>query len=259
MRNNIAVLHYGISNISDKWAFSLNHTTFIDRVYYIYEEGAGYIENGKKHYFIKNHIYIINHSARIEFFAENYNFYHAYIDYTSADTQGYDKVIDIAFGENPLIKADMESILYILSEDIKNRKSVGKLFPYNERLVMALETILYDTQKIYGKKNVENTLVSRALLYIHSHYGSEISVQDIAESEHISKNHFTRIFTKETGMTPYYYIKEYRFNIAVSMIENGASIGEASVGCGFLSAAAFSNSFKKRFGFSPKKLIEKEN
>ena len=259
MKNNIAVLHYGKSNITDKWAFSLSQTTFIDRLYYIYEEGAGYIENGKKHNFIKNHIYIINHSAQIEFFAENCDFYHAYIDYTSADTQGYDRVIEIAICENHLIKADVDAILCILSEDMEKRKSVGKLFPYNERLVMALETILYDVQKIYGKKNVENTAVSRALLYIHSHFGEEISVNDIAKSEHISKNHFSRIFSKETGMTPYSYIREYRFNIAVSMLENGMSIGETALGCGFLSSAAFSNSFKKRFGFPPKKLIEKEN
>ena len=45
--------------------------------------------------------------------------------------------------------------------------------------------------------------------------------------------------------------------MAISMIEKGVTIAEASAKCGFLSISAFSNSFKKRFGFSPGKLIHR--
>jgi len=258
MEKQFDILHYGISHVSEEWAFSLSRTSFIDRIYYILQDGAGYIEKGVKKYFIKNHIYIINHSADIKYFVDDYKFCHAFIDYTSADLVGYDHVLDIFPQCGEILKADADAMLcYLGSDEVENKKK-GSFHPYSKRLMMILESILLDVEELYQTVTVEKSVISDAVRYIHKNYDKLISVDNLAKSVHLSKNQFSRLFLNTTGKTPYQYIKEYRFDMAISMIEKGMTIAETSAKCGFLSTSAFSNSFKKSFGFSPGKLIHKK-
>ena len=251
MEEQYQILHYGMSGIDEKWAFSLNHGSFVDRIYYIIEEGAGYIENGVRHHFIKNHFYIINHSVDIQYFAENYNFNHAFIDYVSSDLIGYGGVIEIFPEEGTILKADADALKCFFEKDKINRKSVGAFFPYNERLMMILKSIIYDVNELYPAQKVENSIVADSVRYIHKHYFENISAEGLAKRVHLSRNQFSRIFLKTTNLTPYQYIKEYRFQMALAMLKRGLLVGEIAQKCGFLSTSAFSNSFKKRFGFPP--------
>ncbi|MBQ4087033.1 MAG: helix-turn-helix domain-containing protein [Clostridia bacterium] len=45
------------------------------------------------------------------------------------------------------------------------------------------------------------------------------------------------------------------YGMAISMLNAGTSVNDVSEKCGFLSASAFSNSFKKNFGYSPTKML----
>lgn len=258
MEKQFDILHYGISNVTEEWAFSLSKTNFTDRIYYIVEEGAGYIEEGVKKYFIKNHLYIINHSADIKYFVDDYKFCHAFIDYTSSDLSGYDRVLDIFPQNGEILKADTDAMMCFLGNSEVENKKKGSFHPYSKRLMLILESILSDVEELYHTVTVEKPVISDAVRYIHKNYDKIIYVNNLAKSVHLSKNQFTRLFFKTTGKTPYQYIKEYRFDMAIAMIEKGATIAEASAKCGFLSISAFSNSFKKRFGFSPGKLIHKK-
>ena len=44
------------------------------------------------------------------------------------------------------------------------------------------------------------------------------------------------------------------FDIALNLLHGGSSITEVAEKVGFLSVSAFSNSFKKKFGFPPTKI-----
>lgn len=257
MEKQFDILHYGISHVSKEWSFSLSQTNFTDRIYYILHEGAGYIEDGVKKDFIKNHLYIINHSAGIKYFVDDYKFCHAFIDYTSTDLSGYDHVLDIFPQNGDILKADADTMLCYLGNSKVEEKKKGSFHPYSKRLMMILESILLDVEELYETVTVEKSVISDAVRYIHKYFYEPISVNNLAKSVHLSKNQFSRLFLKTTGKTPYQYIKEYRFDMAISMIEKGVTIAEASAKCGFFSISAFSNSFKKRFGFSPGKLIHR--
>lgn len=251
MEQQLTILHYGKSGVTEDWAFMLNQTSFVDRVYYILEEGAGYAVNNEKHYFIKNHFYIINHSADIKYFVDDYNFNHAFIDYTSTDLRGYSDVIDICPEEGTMLRADAEAMKCFFKTDMSDRKRAGGFFPYNERLMMILKAIIYDVNELYPAEVTETSVVADSVRYIHEHYAENISAEGLAQRAHLSRNQFSRVFLKTTALTPYQYIKEYRFDVALSMLEKGIPVGEVAQNCGFLSTSAFSNSFKKRFGFSP--------
>ncbi len=256
MEKDYTILHYGISGVYEKWALSLNKASLVDRVYYILEEGAGYIAHGRKNYFIKNHVYIINHNADIEYFAEDFGFRHAFIDYMSEGAEGYGEVLEIPLQNNPLIKCDVETMLCFLETD-KGRNEEAAIFPYSERLLLILRSILCDAGELFETAAVKNPIAAAALKYIHENFTEEISIKTLAEKAHLSRNQFSRIFLRYTGFTPYQYIKEYRLNMALAMLRKGISVGEVAQKCAFLSTSAFSSSFKKKFGESPNGFIAK--
>jgi len=254
MEREYNILHYGISGVTENWAFSLNQTSFIDRVYYIIEEGAGYIKNNQKKYFIKNHLYVINHSADIKYFVDNYNFRHAFIDYITEDIEEYNDVIEIFPDNNVLTKCDTQAMLYFLQND-KSVKYGQSVFPYCKRLVLILKSILCDVEDLLKINTIKNSSVADAVKYIHKFYTEDVSVKMLAQKAHLSINQFSRVFFKATGFTPYQYIKEYRLNMALAMLKEGMSVAEVAQNCAFLSTSAFSNSFKKRFGKSPTQFV----
>ena len=61
-----------------------------------------------------------------------------------------------------------------------------------------------------------------------------------------------------TGVTPNEYIIIYKLNKSVEMLKKGEmNISEVSYSLGFSSPSHFSNTFKNRFGMSPKNYLQK--
>ena len=261
MENQFTILGYGKSGVHENWANRMNNSQFADRIYYILCEGAGYIIDGEKHYFIKNHLYLINHRSNIEFFVEDFAFYHAYIDYNSAIHSFSTPVIDIFAEKDSLLEADINAFLRFVEKNEFGNFRLGKKIitpsKFGEKILLLLKSLLWDIGELYPLKETKSKAVAESLQYIHSHFPENISVSMLSESVFLSENQFSRVFLRETGLTPYQYIKEYRFDVARVLLKSGLSISETAQQCGFMSGSAFSSSFKKRFGFSPLKFMQK--
>lgn len=94
--------------------------------------------------------------------------------------------------------------------------------------------------------------VDKAAEYINEKYADNISVRDIASAIALSPSHFSRIFKKETGLTPQEYLIRVRLDRAKSfLMRSRKSVTEIALQCGFSSSAHFSSSFAKRFGKTP--------
>lgn len=263
MKTGINILGCGMSSAPSNWAHMMNQTAFVDRIYYIVREGAGYIQNQQKHYFIKNHLYVISHSSDVTFFLEDEDFYHAYIDYSGARLAAHDKLIEIFPKEGTILKADLDAFLCFLQDkqitNISYQPNSDNFYRYHDRVSLLLESFLCDVEELFPGEKLTNTLILDSIRYIQTNYFGDLSVQKLAGKAHLSKNQYTRLFLKETGTTPYQYIKNYRLDIAVSMLKNGISVAEIAENCGFLSSSAFSSSFKKQYGCSPREFSNFRN
>lgn len=95
--------------------------------------------------------------------------------------------------------------------------------------------------------------IESALLYISNHFRENIKLDSIAEQVGLSKFHFHRLFVKQYGYTPQYYLEKVRLEHAAHfMIVNSESpLIEVAFECGFSSPACFSRGFKKFFSISP--------
>ncbi len=149
-----------------------------------------------------------------------------------------------------------ESFLPALKEYIAELSDKNRL---NKELVKALECRIthmilrsffgvdLNTEKISDRFDVD-----KAAEYINEKYSENISVRDIASVIALSPSHFSRIFKKETGLTPQEYLIRVRLDRAKSfLMRSRKSVTEIALQCGFSSSAHFSSSFIKRFGKTP--------
>jgi AraC family transcriptional regulator len=95
--------------------------------------------------------------------------------------------------------------------------------------------------------------VALALDYIEAHLDQDISLEEIARSAHSSLFWFHRIFTALLGDSLGEYVRKRRLNRAAEdlvYIQN--RIIDIALNYGFSSHEAFTRSFVKYFGITPK-------
>ena len=259
MQETLTMLNFGISSVVEDWLEVMNAHSPVDRVYYILEEGAGYILNGEKHHFIKNHIYILSHTLKLTYFLDDLHFFHAHITYNNILSPQFDDVVDICASDSPLLKADIDVFLAYMADKPKKNihrvKTPEDFSAHYDRVLLILKSILHDAGQNIFLRELTDPLISQSVAYIHEHFSEDISVTALAKQVNLSKNQYTRRFLAQMGMPPYQYIKRYRFGIALSLLNSGTPINDVAEQCGFLSASAFSNSFKKNFGYAPTKIF----
>ena len=114
----------------------------------------------------------------------------------------------------------------------------------------------FDQEKfVSNKKDIEKQeRVQVMLVFIHTHYSEDISLQDIADAGLISIAQCNRCFNQMLNITPYEYLIQYRLTKAMSLLQDATlNITEISDQVGFNNVTHFIQVFKKKYGISPKK------
>lgn len=101
-------------------------------------------------------------------------------------------------------------------------------------------------------KRVPEQRVRLMLSYIHTHYGEDITIRDIAEAANIGRSECFRCFRTVIGKTPSEYLCSYRLSQASHILTNtDTELSAICFSCGFNSPSYFGKLFKKNFGMSP--------
>lgn len=124
-------------------------------------------------------------------------------------------------------------------------------------LIMQLLTGLLleggDSGNNYDTKTL-NDHVKLALEFVEENYYSNISLSDMASYSCCSEYHFSRLFKKITGYSPYEYIVKYRVNKAKNLLKNTDKSVEYIAECvGFASTSNFIRTFRELEGMTPLK------
>ncbi len=99
-------------------------------------------------------------------------------------------------------------------------------------------------------------IVTRTLEYIHNHFCSNISLDQIADYLEISVSHLSRVFSLEVNTSIYNYITKIRIEKATEYLQHSEmKIYEIADAIGYGSPEHFSRVFKKVIGKSPKKYM----
>ncbi|MBR1121505.1 helix-turn-helix transcriptional regulator [Bradyrhizobium lablabi] len=90
--------------------------------------------------------------------------------------------------------------------------------------------------------------------YVHANLSEPIEVNDLASLAGQSPFHFTRVFARSIGVTPYRYVVHLRLRAAIERIQRGMSLAEVAADTGFADQSHLSRWIRRVHGVTPSQL-----
>ena len=116
---------------------------------------------------------------------------------------------------------------------------------------------IFFTSRIYSGRSD----VARAKEYLENHWKEEFDIIKLSQQVHLSPSQLSRLFKKDSGITPYSYYQDIKINhLKVMLCDKTMSIGQAFIFCGFDYPGNCTRFFKEKTGMTPseyRKTIEK--
>lgn len=140
-------------------------------------------------------------------------------------------------------------------EDIR-RLDYGQVVLQFKRVLSEEET-LRNLQRVFSGAEMipqpTSRVVKQALVYLQQNYPHTISRPEIAAAVGVSEDYLSRIFSKETGLSPWEYLNRYRILQAKKLLaETNENITRIASMVGFDDPAYFSRVFQKVTNRSPR-------
>lgn len=149
-------------------------------------------------------------------------------------------------GGCPIIKID--EITQEAIQRVHHSKSSSDIAQVQLNMILALTRAVAESKAL----NNYSLLIRNIVIYIDSNYAKEISLSGIAENSHVSKEHLSRLFKKETGVTITEYVANARCKKAAELLNTTAlTISEISELVGYSDNNYFVKIFKKCYGMTP--------
>lgn len=154
--------------------------------------------------------------------------------------------------EDPL----MRELLGSFQAELENRRGNGELYVQSLATMLAVHLVQKYSATTHPRREVKGGLGREQLLrtsaYIQERLASPISLAELAALNGISPFHFTRLFKRSTGITPYEYVTRSRVEKARTLLlQSHANITEVALQVGFYDQSHFSRHFKRICGATP--------
>lgn len=125
-----------------------------------------------------------------------------------------------------------------------------------EMEIMNLNLLYFVSSLIYYKENNpavgSQDNVSNSISFMKKHLDMQVSIGELAEQQHISVSHYSRIFKQKTGQTPIHYFNQLKIQKSCQYLYfTDRTIKEICVILGFEDPFYFSRLFTKLMGLSP--------
>ena len=148
------------------------------------------------------------------------------------------------------------SVVSALKELVKLEKNKTEFYVYEVLVHLTTLWLIFGKNislTIQKTPDLLNIRMQIFLKYIEMHYAEEISLEQLAESAHVSKSECIRCFKASIHMTPYKYLTEYRLSKASELLlSTDEPIGSIALCVGFNQMSHFGKQFKEKTGYSPK-------
>ena len=99
--------------------------------------------------------------------------------------------------------------------------------------------------------------IEAARLYIHTHVGEPVTLDDVAGAASVTPPHLIRLFRTHMNTTPMRYLWDRRISLGVELLTStGLPVGSVAVRCGFKTSFHFARKIKEVTGLPPSALRE---
>jgi AraC family transcriptional regulator len=144
---------------------------------------------------------------------------------------------------------DMIRYFNVEDRDIQTINSDITCFPLvNADGAVEYFAAVFIIKKIYrGKEEI-----TKAKQYIETHWREPFDLIETAKAAYLSKTHFTKLFKKHTGITPYEYYINYKIRkLKEKLLDTNLTIAQAFANCNMDYNGHSARVFKNKTGVSP--------
>ena len=115
----------------------------------------------------------------------------------------------------------------------------------------------FTSEKEYNAAQTASHRINRITDYIAEHSSEKISLQDIADLEHITTYHASHFITKILGISFQDYLNNVRFEHALELIQNSdLSILDICMETGFSSSRYLNKLFEEKMGCTARECLK---
>lgn len=109
-------------------------------------------------------------------------------------------------------------------------------------------------------QNIKSSIIKTVIDYIKENYSKTISLQEMAEYVHTSREYLCRIFNEITSVSPVVYLNHYRIQQSTFLLlDKSMSISDIAFSCGFHNSSYFNKLFKRYMGCTPTEFRERSS
>jgi len=248
------VVFSGTLNSGKDWTGAVHRHNFCEIMYINYGEGIIHIEN--EQYSIKTGDIVVYNSG--VFHDERSTGDEISILFFAIDNlhiPGLAEGCIVPMDAHPVIEAGsyddtLKSFLSVMVDELTQKKAHYKAISTNIASMFCYYILrLYDV-KVENPRHVE--ICNEAMRYIEDNYQSDVNLDTLANSVHMSKYHFIRIFKETLGISPMKCLLRIRLANAKDMLwRTELSIGDIAKAVGYENALTFSRVFKNSEDISP--------
>ncbi len=101
-------------------------------------------------------------------------------------------------------------------------------------------------------ENLQRERIIKITEYLHEHYADKITLDELAQKEHLSRHHLSRFFKTQLGISFQDYLHTLRLNKAIKLLPNPKiRISDVALDSGFANVKSFCKVFKDCYGLTP--------
>ncbi len=155
---------------------------------------------------------------------------------------------------------ELNDLLKKIVSEAKNRfeeaERLASLYFYTFSLLSlrkgAISPISSEAESIKNAEQTDIYNIMPALKEIAFRFDESIAVCELAEICNLSESHFTRIFKRSTGMSPYNYTLKFRAKVGAALLKaTDKTVNEITECVGFKNSSDFYRQFTKYYSCSP--------
>jgi AraC-like DNA-binding protein len=234
----LSLLHALEGYTHDNWIYKDISVNF-SRLYFVIDGEAYYEENGQKHRFKKNHLYLTPVKKTFSLYDNPQNkMLHTFSHVITMPAVAEFTEIDIV-PNTPLYDAVMLYRKYIHAD-------YSVLIPVIQFVLSCID--------VNSAKS--NSLAVKIKEHIDNLPTFELDMNLLCDALGYTRDHTTRVFLDEYHITPKQYFFAKRMNNGLSSLLKGKSVTETADDLCYSSPYAFSKAFKQHFGLSPENYIK---
>lgn len=158
---------------------------------------------------------------------------------------------------DPLI----QGIFLTLREELEFGKIGGNLLVDSLKTTLAIHLLrnycTFQAKLLSYETGLSQSRLGQVKEYINEHLNWDLKLIELSAIAQLSPYHFLRLFKQYVGITPHQYILQQRIERAKQLLQSSKlSIAEIAVRTGFSDQSHLTRCFKRRFGVTPKQLLQ---